>query len=174
MKNEGWCFDDNWHSFEVNLENGESAAEGYAEPRMKGVYRVSQNGQKLPVDFRLAQLWNAMEIMSVSSEKNFEVRTEVWEARNSLWVYSPSIWDAKNGNCIFSFEDENWSADASAWKDDTTVGLCLRKFPGNHRPESFSVEIDCLTLQAKISASGRALPLEHLESALDKALKFDR
>lgn len=115
-----------------------------------------------------------MEIVSVSPAKNFEVRTEVWEARNSLWVYSPSIWDAKNSNCIFSFKDENWSADASVWKDDATVSLCLRKFPGNHRPDSLSVEIDCLAMKAKMSASGRALPLEDLESALDKELKFGR
>lgn len=115
-----------------------------------------------------------MEIMSVSPEKNFEVRTEVWEARNSLWVYSPSIWNTKNSNCIFSFEDENWSADASFWKDDATVRLCLRKFPGNHRPETLSVEIDCLALKAKMSATGKTLPLGQLESALDKALKFDR
>jgi hypothetical protein len=114
-----------------------------------------------------------METMSVSPEKNFEVRTQVWEARNSLWVYRPSIWDAKNSNCIFSFEDENWSADASVWKDDATVSLCLRKFPGNHRPDSLNVEIDCLSLKAKISVSGRVFPLDDLESALDKALKFD-
>lgn len=82
-------------------------------------------GHKLQVDFCFAQLRNTMEIMSASPEKNFEVRTEVWEARNSLWVYSPSIWDAKNNNCIFSFEDEKWSADASVWNDDATVSLCL-------------------------------------------------
>jgi len=115
-----------------------------------------------------------MEIMSVSPEKNFEVRTEVWEARNSLWVYSPSIWEAKHSNCIFSFKDENWSVDTSVWKDDATVSLCLRKFPGNHRPDTLTVEIDCLALQAKLLAPPTALPLENLEGALDKALKFDR
>ncbi|MET0264662.1 MAG: hypothetical protein ABW202_03525 [Duganella sp.] len=114
-----------------------------------------------------------METMSVSPEKNFEVRTEIWEARNSLWVYHPSIWAAKNSDCIFSFEDENWSADASVWKDDATVSLCLCKFPGNHRPDSLSVEIDGLALTAKISASGRVFPLEDLEHALDQTLKFD-
>jgi len=115
-----------------------------------------------------------MEIMSVSPEKNFEVRTEVWETRNSLWVYSPSIWDAKHSDYIFSFEDENWSVDTSVWKDDATVILCLRKFPGNHRPDSLMVEIDCLALRAKVLATATALTLDDLEGALDKALKFDR
>ena len=115
-----------------------------------------------------------MEIMSVSPEKNFEVRTEVWEARNSLLVNSPSIWDVKHDHCIFSFKDENWSVDTCVWKDDATVSLRLRKFPGNHRPDSLRVEIDCFGLQAKVLAPATALALEDLESALDKALKFDR
>lgn len=115
-----------------------------------------------------------MEIMSVSPEGNFEVRTEVWEARNSLWVYSPSIWDAKRDHCIFSFKDENWSADTSAWEDGATVRLCLRKFPGNHRPDSLRVEIKCLELKAKVIVPAMDLALEDLESALEKALTFDR
>ncbi|GJJ00090.1 hypothetical protein RugamoR64_06280 [Duganella rhizosphaerae] len=115
-----------------------------------------------------------MEIMSVSPEKSFEVRTEVWEARNSLWVYSPSIWDARHSSCIFSFKDENWSVDTSVWKDDATVSLCLRKFPGNHRPDSLRVEINCLALQAKVLMPAAVVAIEDLESALDKALKFDR
>lgn len=115
-----------------------------------------------------------MEVMSVSPEKNFEVRTDVWEARNSLWVYSPSIWDTKHRNCIFSFKDVNWSVDTSVWKDDVTVSLCLRKFPGDHRPDSVTVEINCIALQAKALALETALALEDLEGVLDKALKFGR
>jgi hypothetical protein len=114
-----------------------------------------------------------MEIMSMSPEKNFEVRTEVWEARNSLWVYSPSVWDVKLDHCIFSFRDENWSADTSVWEDEATVRLCLRKFPGNHRPDSLKVELDCLALKAKMISPAKNLSFEDLESALDKALKFD-
>lgn len=115
-----------------------------------------------------------METMSVSPGKNFEVRTEAWEARSSLWVHSPSIWDTRHGNCILSFKDENWSVDTSVWKDDTTVSLCLRKFPGNHRPDSLTVEIECLALHAKGIASTKTLALEDLEGALDKVLRFDR
>jgi len=115
-----------------------------------------------------------LETMSVSPAKNFEVRTEVWEARNSLWVYSPSIWDARACHCIFSFEDEKWSADEFCWEDESTVRLVLRKYPGNHQPQSVTVEIDCLGLNAKIIFPADVLALEDLESALDKALKFEQ
>lgn len=111
-----------------------------------------------------------MEIISTSAEHSFEVRADIWEARNSLWVYSPSIWDIKHNHCVFSFKDKNWSADTSVWKDDTTVRLCLRKFPGNHRPDSLMVEIDCLTLQAKVFAPAAAVAIEDLEDALDARL----
>jgi hypothetical protein len=132
-----------------------------------------------------------MEIMSVSPCKNFEVRTEVWEARNSLWVYSPSVWDVERDHCIFSFNDENWSADTSVWEDEATVRLTLRKFPGNHRPYTLMVEIDCLglrakmtsrlgvedavatTLKAQIIGPAKDVALKDLETALDEALTFE-
>lgn len=32
LKGEGWCPDDTWHTFEVNLENGKSVGGGYTGP----------------------------------------------------------------------------------------------------------------------------------------------
>lgn len=32
LKGEGWCFDETWHPFEVNLENGKSVGGGYTGP----------------------------------------------------------------------------------------------------------------------------------------------
>lgn len=112
-----------------------------------------------------------MEIISTSPDKRFQVRADVWEARNSLWVYSPSIWDVELGFRLFSFEDEDWSVDTSIWISATTVRLSLRKFPGNHRPENLTVEIDCMTLKATILPSKNAT-LEDLEAALDRALTW--
>ncbi len=115
-----------------------------------------------------------METMSVSPGNGFEIRVDVWEARNSLWVYSPSIWDAKRNHCLFLFEDKNWSADSSVWEDDATVRLCLRKFPGNHRPDSIRLEVDCLGLTAKLISFATTLDLCELESALNGALEFEK
>jgi hypothetical protein len=32
LKGEGWCFDETWHPFEVNLEDGKSVGGGYTGP----------------------------------------------------------------------------------------------------------------------------------------------
>lgn len=112
-----------------------------------------------------------MEIISTSSTERFQVRADVWEARNSLWVYSPSIWDAQRNCSVFSFEDESWSVDTSVWLNETTVRLSLRKFPGNHRPAQLSVEIDCVALTAVVPISA-STPFVDLEAALNHALTW--
>jgi hypothetical protein len=112
-----------------------------------------------------------MEIISTSPSKRFEVQADVWEARNSLWVYSPCIWDGERDARLLSFKNESWSVDTGVWLDETTVRLCLRKFPGNHRPEQLSVEVDCLALTAVVATSAK-IPLIELEEALDRALTW--
>jgi hypothetical protein len=117
----------------------------------------------------LANRTRPMEIISTSPTGRFQIQADVWEARNSLWVYTPSIWDAERNLHIISFKDESWSADNSVWSSKNHVSLILRKFPGNHRPEQLNVEIDCVAQVATI-ASAAPMPLAKLESALNRAL----
>ena len=112
-----------------------------------------------------------MEILSTSPTGRFEVRADVWEARNSLWVRSPSIWDTERSLHILSFEEESWSVDMSTWLSETKVLLLLRKFPGNHRPEQLNVEIDCVARTAMVSPA-MPISLVDLESVLDHALTW--
>jgi hypothetical protein len=112
-----------------------------------------------------------MEIISTSPTGRFEIQADVWEARNSLWVYTPSIWDVERNLHILSFKDDSWSADNSVWSSENHVSLILRKFPGNHRPEQLNVEIDCVARVAMI-ASATPMPLAGLESALNRALTW--
>ena len=112
-----------------------------------------------------------MEIISTSPTRRFQIQADVWEARNSLWVYTPSIWDAERNLHILSFKDHSWSADNSVWSSENQVNLILRKFPGNHRPEQLSVEIDCIA-QVAMLASAAPMPLAVLESALNRALTW--
>lgn len=114
---------------------------------------------------------NDMEILSTSPSKRFQVRADVWEARNSLWVYSPSIWDVELDYHLLSFEDKRWSVDTSSWLSETTVRLSLRKFPGNHRPEQLSVEVDCLGFTATVPRAATT-PLADLETVLNRALSW--
>lgn len=112
-----------------------------------------------------------MEILSTSPAGRFEVRADVWEARNSLWVYSPSIWDTERSLHILSFADESWSVDKSAWLSETKVLLVLRKFPGNHRPEQLNVAIDCIARTATVPPAV-PIPLVDLESVLNRGLTW--
>lgn len=112
-----------------------------------------------------------MEIISTSPTGRSQIQADVWEARNSLWVYTPSIWDVERNLHILSFEDESWSADNSVWSSENQVSLILRKFPGNHWPEQLNVEIDCVAQAATIAAAA-PIPLAELESALNRALTW--
>lgn len=110
-----------------------------------------------------------MEILSVSPDKFYELRADVWEARNSLWVCSPDIWDVTLGQSAFRFKDEKWSVDSNTWLNASTVQLSLRKFPGGQGVESFVVDIDCVARTAKILPSTMTT-IDDLEDALERAL----
>lgn len=112
-----------------------------------------------------------VEIISNSPSRRFQVQAEVWDAKHSLWVYSPSIWDAERHLYILSFEDKSWSMDKSVWLSENTVSLAVRKFPGNHRPEQLSVDIDCAKQLATMSPTTQ-MPLVDLESALNSAITW--
>jgi len=112
-----------------------------------------------------------VEIISNSPSGRFQVQAEVWEARHSLWVYSPSIWDAERHLYILSFEDKSWSMDKNVWLSENTVYLVVRKFPGNHRPEQLSVDIDCAKQLATMSPITQ-MPLVDLEPALNRAITW--
>lgn len=117
-----------------------------------------------------------MEIIAISPSKRFEIQVEAWEARNSLWVNSPVIWDAEQSSTIFSFKDECWSLDSATWVGDSTVRLLLRKFPGNHSPDHIRVEVSCIATTALVhGTAGMAAfstRLDELEVALDHKLKW--
>jgi len=135
-----------------------------------GRKRLQRKDNKRP-EADLANRTRHMEIISTAPTGRFQIQADVWEARNSLWVYTPSIWDAKRNLHILSFEDESWSADNSFWSSENQVSLILRKFPGNHRPEQLNVEIDCVAQVATIAAAS-PIPLSKLESALNQALTW--
>lgn len=110
-----------------------------------------------------------METLSTSPNQCFELKAHVWEARNSLWVYSPVLWDLQRNAALFVFRDQRWSVDADHWVSDTRVCLSLRKYPGNHRPEIIKVEIDGLNLQATILPATNT-SLAELEAVLEHML----
>lgn len=116
-----------------------------------------------------AQPVDESELQSSSPDGRYCVRVTPWEARNSLWVYSPRIIDTRQGLCIFQFSDACWSADQSTWLTPTTVELNLRKFPGDRMGQGVRVVIDCDGRVARWG-SGKTVALSDLERALETLL----
>ncbi|WP_294739289.1 hypothetical protein [uncultured Pseudomonas sp.] len=109
------------------------------------------------------------EIMSSSPDGHYRVEVMLWEARNTIWVYSPRIVDMWQESCIFQFEDARWSADQSVWLTPTMVELKLRKFPGDRTGQGVCVVIDCVRLVARVG-DGHEVELSALEGALETLL----
>lgn len=116
-----------------------------------------------------AQPVDASDVQSTSPDGRYCVQVTPWEARHSLWVYSPRIIDTREGLCIFQFSDACWSADQSTWLTPTTVALNLRKFPGDRMGQGVRVVVDCDGRVARWE-SGKAVELSDLESALETLL----
>ncbi|MCZ2496160.1 hypothetical protein GN316_05270 [Xylophilus sp. Kf1] len=118
----------------------------------------------------------AMETISSSPTKRFELRAEVWEARHSLWVYSPTLWDVERCGPLLSFNDKTWSVEKSLWLSDNRVQLMIRKFPGSHFPDQLRVELDCVTRTAVIQATStvaeKHISFADLETSLNQALTW--
>jgi hypothetical protein len=106
-----------------------------------------------------------------SPDGRFEVRVAVWEARASLWVESPEIWDTQADELVLRFADDNWSLDHCHWQNDALVQLTLRKFPGNHTPVQLLTLVDCVARLAALPLQAQ-LPLGQLEAGLDSLLRW--
>ena len=111
------------------------------------------------------------EIKSTSPDGRFQVRVEAWEARNSLWIESPAIYDARSEEIILKFQSEMWSLDKAEWKTGEVVDLTLRKYPGNHTPSQLLAAVNCQRQTAEL----RPLPavsLAELERLLENQLTW--
>lgn len=102
-----------------------------------------------------------------SPDKRYDFLIHSWEARMSLWVESPSLYDHQTKQILFRFHNPNWSLEKAEWENDTVVVLTLQKFPGAHTPPFFEVTIDCNTRTATMSEIPR-IPLRRLERILNR------
>lgn len=108
------------------------------------------------------------DFQSSSPSGSYKVLVDPWEARNSLWVYSPWIIDARTQDVILELADSNWSMDCAVWESDTTVRLDLRRFPGDRLPLGISVQVDCAHRYVVIGDA--RFPITELDQMLDRTL----
>jgi hypothetical protein len=88
----------------------------------------------------------------------------------SLWVQTPKIVDLQSQEIILAFRDDRWSLEKSAWINNTTVRLTLRKYPGNYIPTELAIAIDCKYCLATMPDC-KYLALSELEAQLDQLLQ---
>jgi hypothetical protein len=112
-----------------------------------------------------------MDEIIASPTGRFEVRVSPWEARMSLWIETPAIFDKASGECLFSFEDSNWSLNSANWLSEAVVELRLRKYPGGHTPPEITLTIDCVAKIAQTEQE-RGLVRRNVEPALNRALTW--
>ncbi|MGC4093162.1 MAG: hypothetical protein QM756_35795 [Polyangiaceae bacterium] len=108
---------------------------------------------------------------SASPNGRFQISVSAWEARMSHWIETPTLTDVSVKETILSFEDASWSLDDASWIDDSRVTLVMRKYPGNHKPSSVSVEIDCIARTATLGER-EVKALQDLERAMNAAIEF--
>jgi hypothetical protein len=111
----------------------------------------------------------ARRTVSLSPDRCWQLEVDEWEARASCWVATPRVIDARNGATCLKFSDPNWSLEASLWTDGPKLQLQLRRFPGNHRPDSLDVEFDPNTRQTRVGDF--SVPNDALEATLSSLLR---
>ena len=109
------------------------------------------------------------DLKTTSPDGRFQIRVDQWEARNSLWVQSPEIWDTVENRALLRFESEQWSLDRSDWLSEARVVLTLRKYPGNHFPKDLEVTVDCQAKTATLHSLAVA-DLRNLEAVMEQQL----
>ncbi|MDB5805008.1 MAG: hypothetical protein JWN73_2330 [Betaproteobacteria bacterium] len=104
---------------------------------------------------------------STSPDGRYAIYVDMLEARMSHWIECPSLVDTRSGETLLRFSDSNWSMDRARWNSDAVVPMDLRKYPGDHRPASFEVAIDCTARTATVAGTPAAA-LGEVEAALER------
>jgi hypothetical protein len=73
-----------------------------------------------------------------SPSGRFLIYVNAWEARLSLWIETPEIYDTIANETLLRLRNSNWSLDQAAWQTENIVTMTVRKYPGDHTPSSWS------------------------------------
>lgn len=107
-----------------------------------------------------------------SPSDKYHFKIDAWEARMSLWIESPALVNVSSGETVLTFKESNWSLDVAEWKDEEHVTMELRRYPGDHSPSQFVVEVDCLAKKATIGDD--SMELNSLEKYLEALYRRSR
>lgn len=88
----------------------------------------------------------------------------------SHWIESFTLVEAASGEIVLRLRDTDWSLDTAQWLGDSLVKMKLRKYPGDHTPPSFEVQVDCEARTAQVAGEPEmpVVPLRKLEHTLER------
>ncbi|RYG67145.1 hypothetical protein EON80_14160 [bacterium] len=105
------------------------------------------------------------EFASPSGKYHFQIF--MTEMRMSHWVERPRLVRVEGEVPLFDLSNSQWSLEGANWQGEEKVELQLRRYPGDHSPPVFRVEVDCLAATATWP-DDTVVPLAKLESSLEQ------
>jgi hypothetical protein len=83
-----------------------------------------------------------MEVNSTSPDGNYRLETDSIEFRMSHWVDRPRLSNLHTGKTILDLGGTDWDVMNYKWKEDGTLWMELRKYPGDCESIAITLHLD--------------------------------
>ena len=103
---------------------------------------------------------------TVHCEGRLAITVEPREMRMSHWLYAPRVVDVQRQRVLLDLSESLWDLLGTADEAADSIGLVLRKYPGDQASVMLSVELD----SGELKLGGQPVAPSQLLSALDSIL----
>lgn len=103
---------------------------------------------------------------TVHCEGRLAITVEPREMRMSHWLYAPHVVDVQRQRVLLDLSESLWDLLGTADEAADSIGLVLRKYPGDRASVMLSVELD----SGELKLGGQPVAPSQLLSALDSIL----
>lgn len=104
--------------------------------------------------------------ITVHCEGRLAITVEPREMRMSHWLYAPRVVDVQRQRVLLDLSESLWDLLGTADEAADSIGLVLRKYPGDRASVMLSVELD----SGELKLGGQPVAPSQLLSALDSIL----
>ena len=103
---------------------------------------------------------------TVHCEGRLAITVEPREMRMSHWLYAPRVVDVQRQRVLLDLSESLWDLLGTVDEAADSIGLVLRKYPGDRASVMLSVELD----SGELKLGGQPVAPSQLLSALDSIL----